>query len=442
MPLIRVVFFTLLAFVTVQSSLLLAGEESDVPAWTAERAVDFALQNNPDSRISRIRLTAAQAKIDQADSRLHPQLRLNTEYSQTDNPLYSFGNILNQGSFDSSIDFNDPGRTDNFKIQAELQYRLYNGGKNRAAIALSEYDLQRYSADYAAVLNQLAFEVVRSFQQIVLAEEMVEARKSALQAITLSRRIAQARHEAGDLLRQHLLDLEVQEALAGEDLIQARHTLNLAHHGFNNLLGLANRPVRIDRNSSSPQHLPELLDFSARPELNSAEHAVAAAGAALKMSRAESFPAIDGFAGYQYDNGFITGGDGDSWIAGVRLSYSLFDGGLRAADVAEKNALLATRKEQKRKMELQLDFELQQARQELQQTEQRVAVTMKMVRLARESARLSRARFKEGLLLSSELIDIETRLTDAMVRDSRAQALHRLAIANLRKIVGLPQFSN
>ena len=42
-----------------------------------------------------------------------------------------------------------------------------------------------------------------------------------------------------------------------------------------------------------------------------------------------------------------------------------------------------------------------------------------MVEQAEESAHLSRERFKEGLILSSELIDVENRLTDAQVRKNR-----------------------
>ncbi len=436
----RISIILLVCIAAVTPPLVFAGQGDEEWVWDAESAVDYALQNNADSRIALIRIARAQAAIDQADSALYPRLLLNSEYAQTDNALYSFGNILNQGSFDNSIDFNDPGRTDNLRIQAELQYRLYSGGKVRAAIALSEHDRQKVIADRESLLNQLAFEVVRAFEQIVLAEEMVEARKSAQDAIKASLHVARARYDAGDLLRRQLLDLEVQEARAGEDLILARHTLNLTHHAFNNLLGIADGPVQIDRESSFQQSIPEIADYSARPELKSIESDIAAAGAAIQMSRAQYLPEIDGFAGYQHDTGFVSGDHGNSLIAGVRLKYFLFDGGRRDGELAEKKMLLAELEELQRKTELQLNYELQQAKQELQQARERVEVTKKMINFARESARLSRARFKEGVILSSDLIDSETRLTDALVRASRANALHKIAIANLRKVVGLPQF--
>jgi outer membrane protein TolC len=59
---------------------------------------------------------------------------------------------------------------------------------------------------------------------------------------------------------------------------------------------------------------------------------------------------------------------------------------------------------------------------------------------ARESARLNRLRFAEGALLSSDLMGVEDRLTDALVRRIVAETAQRIAVADLRRALGLPQF--
>lgn len=434
-------------FTTVQlllivccSNALYALETDQDRRWTAQQSVDHALQNNPDNRIAAIRIEAARARIDKARSRLYPNLDFTTEYSQTDNAMASFGNILQQGNFDSSINFNDPGTTDNLSLQAELRYRLYSGGKKDASVSRARFDQKRLSHDYAATVNRLEFEVVRVFYQIILAEETIAARRSALQAIEASLHVARARLEAGDLLRQHLLDLEVQQARASENLIEARHALRLLQHGFNNLLGIAEGPVHIDAKGSSAQKVPQKQDTSSRPELKSINKSIAAAQQSLIVARSHKLPKIDGFARYQYDKGFVESGDSGSWMTGVALQLPLTDGGLTSARMQEAKADIRELREMRRKTELRLGLELQRARQDLQQAEQSMAVTVKMVQLARESARLSRARFKEGLVLSSDLIETERRLTDALLRNSQAESRHRIAIANLRKTIGLHQF--
>lgn len=432
--------FFIIYFVLWPLQLFAENVSSAPQPWTVSKAVEYALANNPDSMMAKTRIAAARAKLQQANSGLLPQILIQGGYAQTDNPMYSFGNILNQGEFYQDIDFNNPGRTDNLQLKAKLQYNLYNGGRDSAAISSSEFHRDSVVAEQSSVLNQLAYEVVRSFLQIVQAEEMVEARKSAKTAIEASLQVGRARHRAGTLLRQELLDLEVQEASASEQLILARHALNLIHQAFNNLLGVTQGAVEIITFPESHQEIPPILEYGERPELAALENTLAAARAQLKMVNADLLPTIDSFASYQYEHGFINDGSGDSWMAGVTLRYSLYDGQATKAKIAEQEARLAELEALKRKTELTLNLELQQAKQVNQQALERMAVTKKMVKLAEESARLSRARFKQGVILSSDLIDVETRLTDAQLRNSQAKALYKISIANLRKTVGLQQF--
>ena len=72
----------------------------------------------------------------------------------------------------------------------------------------------------------------------------------------------------------------------------------------------------------------------------------------------------------------------------------------------------------------------------LSQARQRLLVTDKIVEQARESVELSRARFREGVILASDLIDSETRLTEAEVRQAVARSALRLAAADLRRAAG------
>ena len=63
-----------------------------------------------------------------------------------------------------------------------------------------------------------------------------------------------------------------------------------------------------------------------------------------------------------------------------------------------------------------------------------------MVGVATEVIRLGRARFTEGVILASDLIDFEMRLSDAQARQLAAKAGYQVAIANLRRATGLEQF--
>lgn len=418
-----------------------SGDSAGIPEiWTARSSVEFSLAHSPDSRIALQRMKMANAAIDLARVGYYPQVDISAQYGQTNNPMYSFGNILNHGAFTPSINFNDPGRTDGFNVRAGIGYRFYNGGRDLAAVKAAEAGVAQSRMERETVYACLAFEVVRSFQSMVQAKELLAARKVSLDAIRASVAVAQARYNAGDLLKEDLLNLEVQESRVSENLILAEHRLELSQKIFLNLLGLEEGTVEIDPLLDSQQQVPQQRSYSQRPELQSLTHAEEVAVANVQAARGGNLPTVDGFASYQYDKGYVIEGDGDSWMAGVKVNYRLFEGNRTQADVAQAMAALATIQAQRKKVELGMDLEVKQADLSYRQAVQRLRVTEKMVEQAEESARLSRSRFKEGVILSSDLIGVEMRLTDALVRKSVARANIKIANADLRRAMGLPQF--
>ena len=129
----------LLLFICVASGSAFAnGPEPPPPKWTARLAAHYAVQNNPDIGIALQRLQSAQASVTMEKSSFYPRLSFSTRYSQTDNPMYSFGNILNQGDFNTTVDFNNPGRTDDLNMGLRLNYNFYNGGRDQSGINSAE----------------------------------------------------------------------------------------------------------------------------------------------------------------------------------------------------------------------------------------------------------------------------------------------------------------
>jgi len=408
--------------------------------WTPRQAVTFALKNNPDSRMGKNRIEAAQAAIAMERSSFYPRLDLNSRYEQTNTPMHSFGNILNQGAFSQAIDFNNPGRTDTLNLGIRLGYRFFNGGRDLAGLKAAEAQAVSSQMELGAVQAQLAFEVVRAFQLIVQAEGLVTAQQSAVEASSAALAVAQARYNEGALLKADLLDLEVQQARTQESLSQARHTLALNRRIFLGLLGLDDGPVVIDPAQDSVQAIPESSSPDQRDELKSMEALIVAAKARVRQAQGGYYPSLEGYAGYEADKGYVSDGSGDSWQAGVKLQYNLFEGNKTEAEIARASALLAETQERKRKTELAISLEVKQAEFALEDADQRLLVTQKSVSQARESARLNRLRFAEGALLSSDLMGVEDRLTDALVRRIVAETAQRIAVADLRRALGLPQF--
>lgn len=411
-------------------------------SWSAHEAVRFALANNPDCAIGQQRLAAARAMIDLERSAMAPRLTLDGNYSQTNAPMYSFGNILNQGAFANTIDFNHPGRTDSLSGGLQLGYRLYNGGRDRAGVQAAGAEADAARMELATVNTRLAFEVVRAYHGLTQAADIIQADQAAVAAVEASLAVAKARHDSGVLLLDAVLDLEVQLSRAKENLIQAQHTLALARKVFLTLLGIDQGETAIAPETGPEQEIPAATAPGTRFELQSLDAMIAAAEARVRQAKAGTLPSVDGFAGYQLEQGTITGGSGDSWQAGVKVRYTLYDGERTRAEVSRAEARLAELKAQRKKVELGIGLEIEQARLALQETAERLLVSDKTVAQALESAAINRARFAEGVVLSSDLISVENRLTEATIRRTMAQTARRIAIADLRRAMGLPQYAD
>lgn len=354
--------------------------------------------------------------------------------------MYSFGYILNQGVFDQEINFNDPGRSDNLRMNVTIRYRLYNGGRDRAGIDAAEAGRRVSLYELETVRSELSFQVVKTFFTTVQAEEMLKARRSSAAAIDTSVQVAKARWEAGDMLRADLLDLQVRQSEAYEDLLHTRHGVDLAMRALLNLLGLEEGKLILIHSYAQEQLIPKNLSFERRPELKQLTASIEEAEALLQRSKGEYYPAVEAFAGYQMDKGYHLDGSGDSWQAGLHMNMNIFSGKETKARIAAAEAHLKALKERQRKILLEIKTEVERARLAVEEAQQRIVVTEKMVEQAEESTALHRERFKAGLLLPSELIDVEDRFINAKARRILAVSALRIAVAELLWALGLNQY--
>ncbi len=409
--------------------------------WTLERALDYALAHNPDARIAQQRIAAAQAGLEQANSAFWPRLQVQSSYTRTDNPMMVFGSILNQRSFSSSLNFNDVPDVDNLNAKGIVTVPLYAGGRNVAGRQAAKANTEAAKQESAAVRNALGFEVSRAFHTVLKTRQFIQAAEAAVNSFETNLVVAKKRLDGGTLLKSDVLDIEVRLAQAHEDLVRARNANTLAERALRNLLGIEEGDF-IVADTAPVVSAPNSGDFAQRPELAAARERASAAQAQVRGSKSGYQPRISAFGSLDYDYGWVTGGDGQSYAAGVMAQWDLWDGFSTRAKAREAKANLESAREEQRKLRLALDLEVEQARLNLNAAAERLAVSSKTVEQAAESASLTRNRFEQGLALSTQLIDSETALVAARVRRAEAESDQRIAVAALRKALALPQLDN
>ncbi|RMD83487.1 MAG: TolC family protein, partial [Candidatus Dadabacteria bacterium] len=206
--------------------------------WQLAEAVAYALANSPEARLADQRIAAARAVLAQARAEFLPRLRLESSYVRTDNPAAAFASILNQERFRPTLDFNDVPDVDDARLSGVVELPIYAGGSRFAARRAALAERAAATSGAQAVRNLLAFEVARTFYEVLKAREFVRAAEASVRAFEHNLRVAQSRLHAGTLLRTDVLDVEVRLAEARERLERARNAEALARRALANLLGL------------------------------------------------------------------------------------------------------------------------------------------------------------------------------------------------------------
>jgi outer membrane protein len=437
---IIILFLWMFTIATSASSQNPDIDHSEIPTeWTLEKAVQFALKSNPDSEITRQRLRAAEADIKAAQSGNYPRLSLQAGYQQTNNPMMAFGSILNQGTFDFGLDFNSPGQIDNFNLRGTISYNLYNGGKTHSNIKAAQFGKKAAKHDQTSLHQQLAFQVIKAYFNILKSQEAVKAKQAAVNAFEENLKVAHLKYEAGTFLKTEVLNLEVELAQTQENLLSMQHISDLTKHSFLNLLGLeTNQSLSLSLHKTKLREpsQPVASEISHRPEIAAMKARVSAAKAALRSAKGGRFPTVNAFGSYQYDEGWRRPGSGDNWAAGIFVDLNLFDGQRTKSQVYKAQTNLVIAQEELRKLRLNIVMDIEQAKLTYERARQRIQVTAKSNEQAEESAQLSRARFEEGVILSSDLINVETRLTEAKMRRAIALADEQVALADLNRALG------
>jgi outer membrane protein TolC len=276
---------------------------------------------------------------------------------------------------------------------------------------------------------------------VLKTRQFIRAAEAGVNSFAGSLAVAKKRLVGGTLLRADVLDIEVRLAQARAELVSARNANALAIRVLRNLLGIESGDFEV-ADTAPAITAPDSGDFSGRAELAASRHREQAAVEQARAAKGGYLPRVNAFGSMDYDYGWKYANGGGSYTAGALLQWDLWDGNLTRAKVAEANANLESAREEQRKLRLALDLEVEQARLDLKAANERLNVTDQAVAQAEESVSLTLARFEQELALSTQLIDAETALLAARVRRAEAEADRQIAIAAMRKALGLPQLES
>jgi outer membrane protein TolC len=402
-------------------------------------AVNIALRQNPSVVRGQKDLEASQGVVIQTRAVALPKVRVFGNYTD-----YESGAVdkVSFSSLGSGITF---GTDQSWSSQIRLTQSLFEGGRVVSALRTAKLTGQLSLLNYQTTVADAVLEVQIAYYGVLLAAQQIGVQEASVELLTNELADTTRRFDAGTVPRFNVLRAEVELANARPKLIHARNNLRISRNILANLLGL-NVPKETRQDiplllSGKLEKVPldvTLTDAIAqalerRTELGALRKVQALRKEDVANAKSGYLPSVQGFAGYEAGSSIFTPDlthELHGWLAGVQLSWDVFDGQRTKGKVKETTALF-----EKAGVELddtgrRIELEVRTAHSKFVEADEILESQIKVVEQAEEALRLAQARAEAGAATQLDVLAAQRALTDA--RTTQIEALHEYVVARAR----------
>lgn len=436
-------------FVTLPLLLITLASASGVSAepLTLEKALSQARSANPALEQTEARIAQARAALEESRAAFWPQVDISLEYLRGDAPSAYLFKTIDAHRLPSEVNFNDPGRFDNWESGIQARLNLYAGGRDRLRYRQSQLGLQRAHSERAAFANQLEAIVIDTYLALQTAQTLVDIARQSLDVVEREIELAQVRFDGGSLLRADLLSLQVRQAEAQSEIIRARTHLQRLQAALAVLLDRdAHTPFDIVSSSFSyepPQDYAQALEhaLTRRAELAGARQSLQSARLGQGIARSEYLPRFDLEGRLYHDDPDLTyNADRLNWTLGARLSWELFAGFATSAREEIARGQVKESLAVERQLRRDIELEVREAWLGVEEAVAHQTVTVAAVTQAEEAFSLVQTRFAGGATTVTRYLEAELSLSRTRMAAAAAERDHLRALAELARALGEEHF--
>ena len=411
---------------------------------TLSEAIQMALQQNETVLIAEQGVARAKGQITSAGAEGYPKLSLNGFYTRNWRVPTSVinGNTIKFGSANV------------LNANLSLSIPLYKGGKVRAARRAAQAFREFSEANLSVARQQIAFDTQRAFYTVLLSDELVRVNEAALKQAEAHLEQVNQLLKAGTASDYEALRAKVQVANLKPAAITARNNRDIALLDLKRIIG---------RDLAAPLVISGSLDAAVAEELPVARTIDEAVSMALK-GRPELI-ALDYQIELQEDNVRIQAGDGrpsvnlvnayqnqaqvndigalatnkfvQSYNSRLVVDFPLFDGFKTRGGVAQARSDFRSATYSKQQRHKQVELEARQSFLRVEEALNRLDAQKETVTLADRGLQIAEVRYRTGVATQLEVFDAQVVLTQAQTTHAQALNDYAVAVASLRKALGV-----
>ena len=415
----RIWYFGLLLLWLASSSFGQSGEPSRGPvaSLTLEAAVELALQQNPMIRMTAAGRDLAGARLSEAKAARLPALSFRERYTHSNNPVFVFGSLLEQGRFSEgnfAIDsLNNPASLSNFRSALNLRIPVFNRLQLDSRVKQAHLGEEEARVQHLFAQQQIRYEVIRAYYAILVAEARREVAAQAVETAQAEVQRIRDLVDQGIVVTSDLLAMEVQLAEFEQQRIQAEGDVATAYAALKTVLGRPDDPLLNIAERLEERDFPALSQaqlgnqaLESRPDLQGVRQRAERERLNVRAARGRYLPDLNMFAEFGHSGQTLAQGSAD-FSVGAELTFEVLDFA-RSSRVRQARSALESAQAELEQKANQVQLDVVEAYQGFVSAQARLKVAAKAVRQAEETLRIVRDRHQVGLTTVTEVLRSQT----------------------------------
>ncbi len=429
LPCLRRLFIALAAVLLIQTTLPQSAFSEEVVKLGVKDAYRMALESYESLKIADEAVTQARSSIDKATSTMLPTITAEGGFTRYDKSESS-------GSFVTQPE-------DSTKIDLKVSQSLYSGGKEWSARRQASLGLLKTRQAYEEARQEVLLNVARAFYGALKTEKEMDIKRAALLRAEERKKVADARFRAGVATKSAVLRAEAEAAGATAAFIKAESAVKDAKNSLKRLTGVEARielqepeemyAVPADADSFIKTALSNRKDFSeAQIDQDIYSEGVRYAwGGFLPTLK------LDAVYSLKSQNPETSFFQEDSAYATLTLSYPIFEGGLRRAELNEARSKLREAELKRAELRKDIEVEVRQAFNSVEAFRAALESYRRQLSFAEEDYNMVFEQFKQGISTTVDVIDSDANLISAQRSFMNAGYDLNLAVIELKYYSGM-----
>lgn len=441
--LLKVYLLTALLAMPFQLFAQYQASPDQVLSLSLQEAMDLAVDQNFRLEQAGYDVDKTKAQFRQTNAVFLPQVSFEYNAISTDDPLNVFGfklkqEVVSQQDFNPVL-LNDPDAYENYSAKFEVRQPLINPDMFLQRSAMKS-QLNSVNEQLEGTKNYVRYQVRQQYYNLILHIEQIEVLESALKTAGEHRRQAQNYFEEGLISKEDYLSAKVYELDMESRMLQTKNALDKVQEDMALLLGLEGDITVQPTDELNYELQADAAVATNDFEVNNAQTRAIdyKVQAAKKMVRASEFsfiPKINLFGSYEFNDNDFAGFDASSYMIGANLRWDIFSGFSKVGKVMEAKADYRKAQSMQESHRLDQENKVRQAMRSIDHATKQIALTEQAIEQSTEDVKIRTNRYVEGMERTTDLLEAETKLAEAKLKNVMALYQYNMSIAALEMLL-------